>query len=101
MKKLLSIVIALCLVLSMSLTAFASKEGRRYTQGDVTYVDTASIDLNDLQRLEDAVNNVTVGQWDNVQAHKDTGAKIINAKKLNQAGTEWVVRIHDKYAEKA
>ena len=56
MKKLLSIVIALCLVLAMSLTAFASKEGRRYTQGDVTYVDTASIDLNDLQRLEDAVN---------------------------------------------
>ena len=101
MKKLLSIVIALCLVLAMSLTAFASKEGRRYTQGDVTYVDTASIDLNDLQRLEDAVNNVTVGQWDNVQSHKDTGAKIINAKKLNQAGTEWVIRLYDKYAEQA
>ena len=101
MKKLLSIVIALCLVLAMSLTAFASKEGRRYTQGDVTYVDTASIDLNDLQRLEDVVNNVAVGEWDKVQTHKDSGAKIINAKKLNQAGTEWVIRLYDKYAEQA
>lgn len=108
MKKLLSIVMALCLVLSMSLTAFASHEGRRYTQGEVTYVDTASIDLKDLQRLVDvSINNVTIDQndgktgWEKVQSHKETGASIINAKKLNQAGTEWVIRIYDKYAEKA
>ena len=103
MKKLLSIVIALCLVLAMSLTTFASKAGRKYTQNGIDYVETASVTLADLKRLEDVINGnqalglsgVSKDNLDKQQDHTNSGAHIINAKALNSAGTEWAIRIQD------